>query len=193
LRTPNAPSHALQSVALFCSRADPRASTTGCCPRFDPTTVTQDEIVWKSKLFVAEHVRSLFYVPLNMTRKVKHGMALIHAAGAQPEGRPLMLGEELSPFRSNIYLEVTHYVPEANMIALSGTFLAKAFEGPFRNAPRWIAEMERLVSARGQKVLRLLFGYTTCPSCARAYGENYVVLYAQVAGAPTTPASAPPV
>jgi len=27
---------------------------------------------------------------------------------------------------------------------------------------------------------KLYFGYTTCPSCAKAYGKNYVVLFAKV-------------
>lgn len=158
-----------------------RVAFTGCCPRFQPETFQEGEVVWKDKLFVAERVRSLFHVPLNMTHKVKHATGLIFAAGAQPAGRPLFLGEEISSFRSHIYIEVTHHVPEAEMLALSGTFFAKVFEGPFRDAPKWCDEMQRLVSARGQKIQRLFYGYTTCPSCARAYGENYVVLYAQVA------------
>jgi hypothetical protein len=27
---------------------------------------------------------------------------------------------------------------------------------------------------------KLYFSYTTCPACAKAYGKNYVVLFAQV-------------
>ena len=34
--------------------------------------------------------------------------------------------------------------------------------------------------ARGKKLETLYFGYTTCPACAKAYGENYVVLFAKV-------------
>ena len=67
------------------------------------------------------------------------------------------------------------------MITLSGTFLAKVFEGPYRDAPRWMAELRHLAAARGKRVQRFLYGYTTCPRCSKAYGENYVVLYGQLA------------
>jgi hypothetical protein len=126
---------------------------------------------------------SIFHVPLNMVQRVKHASAMIAAAGAAPLERPLFLGEEISPWKSNIYLEVTHYVPEANMVRLSGTFVPKVFKGPFRDASKWMEAMQNFVSGRGQKVERILVGYTTCPKCSKAYGENYVVLYAQIASA----------
>ena len=33
---------------------------------------------------------------------------------------------------------------------------------------------------KGKVAKQLLFYYTTCPKCAKAYGKNYVVLFAQV-------------
>lgn len=154
---------------------------TGCCPRFDPAQVQEGEVQWHDRLFVTEHVTSLFHIPLNMVSKVKHGSALVHAAGAEPSARPLFLGEEISAFRSNIYLEATKPVPGAEMMELSGTFLSKVFEGPFSESRKWMEEMEKIVSQRGERIERLFFGYTTCPKCAEAYGENYVVLYAKLA------------
>jgi uncharacterized protein (UPF0212 family) len=44
--------------------------------------------------------------------------------------------------------------------------------------------MQKYVTERGQKAERILVGYTTCPKCAKVYGENYVVLYAQLATQP---------
>jgi hypothetical protein len=66
------------------------------------------------------------------------------------------------------------------MGALSGTFLTKVFEGPFVEAPSWAAQMQAYVAGRGQTIQKLYFGYTTCPKCAKAYGKNYVVLFAKV-------------
>ena len=40
--------------------------------------------------------------------------------------------------------------------------------------------MREHVQARGKELRRLLFFYTTCPKCAKAYGKNYVVLLAEV-------------
>jgi len=55
-------------------------------------------------------------------------------------------------------------------------------EGPFRNAPVWVKDMKQYVAAKNRKLERLYFGYTTCPKCAKAYGKNYVVMFAKVEG-----------
>jgi hypothetical protein len=41
--------------------------------------------------------------------------------------------------------------------------------------------LQGFVAARGRKLEKLYFSYTTCPACAKAYGKNYVVLFAKVA------------
>ena len=92
-----------------------------------------------------------------------------------------MLGEELSAWRSDLYIETTKDVPDAEMVHLSGTYLTKVFEGPFRDAPKWEHEMQRFVAGRGKHADKIYLGYTTCPACAKAYGENYVVLFARTA------------
>lgn len=154
-------------------------TSTGCCEPFDPTPWQDREVVWKDKPFVKDHVRCLFHVPLNMGRKVTKDMALIQAAGAQA-AHPLMLSDDQSPWGSDIYIEVNRAVPGATLEPLSGRFLTRVFEGPFRDAGKWAAEMQAHVAARGQEVERLYFGYTTCPRCAKVYGKNYVVLFAKL-------------
>jgi hypothetical protein len=153
---------------------------TGCCPPFDPGPWQEKEVSWKSKPFVRDHVTCLFHVPLNMGRKVVKDMALIQAAHAEPEQQPLMLSDEKSPWGADLYIEVKKAVPGATMDQLSGTFLTKVFEGPFREAGNWVAQMNAYVAAKGRAVEKLYFGYTTCPKCAKAYGKNYVVVFAKV-------------
>ena len=119
-------------------------------------------------------------MPLDLGRRVTKNQMLIEAAGAAP-AVPLMLSDEKSPWGADIYIRVTKPVPGTRMASLSGTFLTRVYEGPYRNAPKWAEDMQRFVSARGKKLLKLYFAYTTCPACARAYGKNYVVLLAQVA------------
>jgi hypothetical protein len=94
----------------------------------------------------------------------------------------MMLSDELSPWGADLYIEVKKLVPGANMAEISGTFLTKVFEGPFRDAPRWVEDMKRYVEAKKRTLERLYFGYTTCPKCAKAYGKNYVVMFAKVEG-----------
>ncbi len=71
-------------------------------------------------------------------------------------------------------------VPGARMTRLSGTFLTKVFEGPYRDAGRWVREMETFVRDRGRQMEKVYFFYATCPKCAKRFGKNQVVLVAQV-------------
>ena len=66
------------------------------------------------------------------------------------------------------------------MASISGTFLCKVFEGPYRNMRKWIEEMKAFVLSKGRSLQKLYFFYTTCPKCAKKYGRNYVVILAQV-------------
>lgn len=106
-------------------------------------------------------------------------MNLIKSAGAEADHQ-LMLTDENSLWGADIYIDVAKNVPGAEMAALSGTFLTKVFEGPYKNAGKWAKEMAEYVNSKGKKLKKLYFSYTTCPKCAKAYGQNYVVLFAQI-------------
>ena len=160
---------------------------TGCCPPFDPTAFSAGEVTWRDKPFVADHAVSLFHIPLNMGRKVLRNQRLIDAAAAAPS-QPLMLTEEKSPWGTDVYIDVTRPVPGAKMTTLSGTFLTRVYEGPYSQAGKWAEDMRRYVASKGKKAEKIFFSYTTCPRCARAYGKNYVVLFAQVPEGSATPA-----
>lgn len=152
---------------------------TGCCQPFNPEPWRDKEITWENKIFVKDHVTSFLHVPLNMGKKIIKNMALIEAAGARAP-QQLMLTDEKSLWGADIYIDVAKQVPGAQMTTLSGTFLTKVFEGPYKNAGRWAKEMAKYVEAKGRVLEKLYFSYTTCPRCAKAYGKNYVVLLAQI-------------
>jgi hypothetical protein len=105
--------------------------------------------------------------------------AEVEAAGAYPE-EPLWLTEESSPWGSDVHLAVDRDLPGAEMSKLSGTFLTKVFEGPYRNAGKWVEEMKAYVAAQGELLERIYFHYATCPDCAKKLGKNQVVLFARV-------------
>ncbi len=157
-----------------------RPRSTGCCPPFDPAPWDGKEIHWRDKLFVKEHVRALFHVPLNMGHTLTRAMARIQDAGATST-LPLMLSDDSSPWGSDLYIEVTKAVPHATMATLSGAFLTKVFEGPYRDAGKWVAAMKGHVAAQHRTLEKIYLGYTTCPACAKAYGKNYVIVLAKVA------------
>ena len=66
------------------------------------------------------------------------------------------------------------------MVRLSGNYLTRVFEGPYRDAPEWEKEMAAYVERRGKRAKKTYFFYTTCPKCAKAYGKNYVVAVTEV-------------
>ena len=152
---------------------------TGCCPPFNPEPWQDKEITWESKLFLKDHVTSFLHIPLNMNKKMIKNMQLIEKANAKPE-QGLMLSDEKSLWGSDIYIDVTKDVAGAKMTTISGTFLTKVFEGPFQNVGKWAEEMKNYVSAKGKTLKKIYFAYTTCPKCAKEYGKNYVVLFAQI-------------
>ncbi|MDH4184740.1 MAG: hypothetical protein OEV92_10990 [Nitrospinota bacterium] len=152
---------------------------TGCCEPFNPEPWQNKEIVWKDKLFVQDHVTSFFHIPLNMGRKIIKNLGLIDKAGARSPYQ-LMLTDEKSLWGADIYIDVAGDVPGAKMGKISGVFLTRVFEGPYSDAGKWAEQMTEYVRATGKQLMKLYFSYTTCPSCAKAYGKNYVVLFAQI-------------
>jgi hypothetical protein len=158
--------------------APPRIEPTGCCPPFDPAAWTQTSVSWRDKPFVTDHVHCLLHVPLDMRQRVIKNQRWIEAARARPE-HPLMLSTDTSLWGADLFIEVTRPVPGARMTTLSGTFSTKVYEGPFHHAHQWVADMRHHMLEQGQPVSKIYFGYTTCPKCAKAYGKNYVILFAQ--------------
>jgi hypothetical protein len=153
--------------------------TDECCPRFDPGPWDEREIQWRDKRFVKDRVTSFLHIPLNFGAVMKRNMSRIEAAGARADTN-VVLADENSLWGADVYIQVAIDVPGANMASISGTFLCKVFEGPYRNIRKWIAEMEEFVRSQGKDMRKMYFFYTTCPKCAKKYGKNYVAILAQV-------------
>jgi len=154
-------------------------SETGCCPRFDPAPWDEKEITLPDTLFVKDHTRAFLHIPLGFGKMMVKNMERIKAADALPD-KPLMLCDEKSLWGSDVYIAVSQEVPGAEMARMSGTFLSKVFEGPFKNAGKWVKQMKRYVKSQGKELKKMYFFYTTCPACARVYGKNYTVILASV-------------
>jgi hypothetical protein len=154
-------------------------SETGCCPRFDPDPWNEKEISFKERLFLKDHVRSILHIPLNFDKVMIKNMELIKEAGALSP-QPLLLSDENSLWGADVYISISKEIPGVQMEKISGTFLTKVFEGPYKNAGKWAKEMKEYVKSKGQELKKMYFFYTTCPKCAEFYGKNYTVVLAQV-------------
>jgi hypothetical protein len=157
-----------------------KIQSTGCCEPFDPKPWEDKTIVWKNKPFVRDHIVSFLHIPINVGQKVVKNLDLITKAHAKSPYQ-LMLFDENSLWGADMYIDVAKDVPGAQMAMISGTFLTKIFEGPFQDEGKWAMEMKKYVEKKGKTLKKLYFFYTTCPNCAKAYGQNYVVLFAQIA------------
>ena len=154
-------------------------SETGCCPRFDPQPWDGGEITFQDKLFLKDHARAFLHIPLCFGKVMVRNMERIKDSGALVH-QPLMLCDEKSLWRTDVYIAVDKEVPGAEMARISGTFLTKVFEGPYKDAGKWAKEMKHYVKSRGKEIKRMYSFYTTCPACAKVYGKNYTVLLAMV-------------
>ncbi len=149
-----------------------------CCEKFDPAPWDGKEITWQDKLFLKDRVASFLHIPLNFGQIMTKNMGLIEKA--QAKGEQLMPVDENSLWGADVYIPVSKEVPGATMVRMSGNFLTKVFEGPYKNVPKWIAEMKTYVAGQNKPLKKIYFCYTTCPGCAKKYGKNYVVLMAQI-------------
>ena len=154
-------------------------SETGCCPRFNPVPWDEKELILQNRLFIKDHVKSFLHIPMNYGAVMTRNMEKIAKAGALV-AVPFMLSDENSMWGADIYIEVSKNVPDSQMVRLSGTFLTKVFEGPYKNIRTWIKQMKDFVASKNKEMKNLYFFYTTCPKCAKFYGKNYVVLVAQL-------------
>jgi hypothetical protein len=153
---------------------------TGCCPRFHPEGWDDQDLHFKDKLFVKARTLSLFHIPINMGSVFPKALKAIEGSQAAKWDEFIALSYDSSPWRGEHYFAVTREVPGQEMVRLSGDYLTKVFEGPYKKAPEWCRTMEEIVSSKGKKLERMYFFYTTCPKCAKHYGRNYVVGVAEV-------------
>ena len=150
-----------------------------CCPEFDPAPWDDKLFEWTNKLFLKDHVCTLFYMPLNFGKVMKRLNGQVTAGGASmPDW--LCLSDHTSRWNMDVYLAVDKEVPGAGNTTLSGKFYSKVYEGPFGNTGKWCKDYEALVKSKGLNIKKWYMWYTTCPKCAKKYGKNYVVLVGQV-------------
>jgi hypothetical protein len=152
---------------------------TGCCARLDVDFWDGKRLAWDDELFVKDRIRAFLHIPLNFGSVVSRVAEAVEKAEAYPE-HPLWLSDEVSPWRSDLYTAVDREVPGVDTEKLSGTFVTRVFEGPYKNAGKWMREMEAHVRGQGMEPLKTYFFYATCPRCAKTFGVNRVVLFTKV-------------
>lgn len=156
---------------------------TGCCPRFNLVPWEHQHIHLESKRFMRAETRSALHIPLNMGSVFAESQAAIEKAGAFNAEGYTVLSRDLSPWKAEHLFAVSKDVPDHQMVTLSGDFVTKVFEGPFRGAKNWYHAMLGLAKTENRAPEEVYFFYTTCPKCAKVYGKNYVVGFVKLGAA----------
>lgn len=159
---------------------DDSVNTTGCCYRFNPDGWDGQELHLENKPFIRATTRSLMHVPLNMGRVFARVQGHIDAAKAFDPENFIVLSRDISPWQTEHLFSSSVPVREEETVTLSGDFLTKVFEGPYRDAATWFDDIREQVRSKGHEPGNVYFFYTTCPKCARVYGKNYVVGVAEM-------------
>lgn len=154
-----------------------------CCPELDVARWDEKTHLWKDKPFIRGSIPALFHMPFPpmVGRLVGKLWKMAQDAKADPPLDDfLLLAYDPTPFKSEFYMTVTKQVPGADNVRLSGTFISRVFDGPYNAVPKWYADFEKYLSDKGKKAKKYYFYFTYCPKCAKAYGHNYCVAFAQV-------------
>lgn len=154
---------------------------TDCCPLINPADWDEQTYEFDDKMFVRVRTMNFLHMPLNMGRMMRRVMRAIEKnnAGVDP-AEFVILADESSPWYSNHYIAVSDEVPGFKNTTLSGKFLTKVFDGPYKNAGQWYEKLLDFTFSRGYEPMRTFFYYTVCPRCAKKYGKNYVIGFEQV-------------
>ncbi|MDP2423557.1 MAG: hydrolase [Bacteroidales bacterium] len=154
-----------------------------CCPEFNPALWEGKTHQWENRLFVKDSIPAFLHMPIpgKIGKMMARMMNKIQEAGAEPAPEDfIILTKDCSLWRSDFYFGVTKTVPGAENTTISGTFISKVYDGPYHAIPKFMKQAKQDVEAQGHKVNDFYVFYTTCPKCAKKYGHNYMVVFAEV-------------
>lgn len=158
-----------------------RTGEITCCNLIDPLDWDQKHLTFQDKLFVHVRTRSILHMPINMNSVMQKTMQRIEEYGAAIEDENfVMLTDDTSGWYSDHYIAVAEEVPGLEHERLSGEYITKVFEGPYRDAGKWYSQLIDYVFSLGYEPLKTYFFYTACPKCAKKFGKNYVVGFEQI-------------
>ncbi|MFA6252209.1 MAG: hydrolase [Candidatus Paceibacterota bacterium] len=158
-----------------------------CCPRLNVEKWDKKIFNWSGKQFIKETIPTFFHIPFSpmIGEKLTKMMKLIENTGKIDENREeiLVLFQDPSAFKSNLYISVTGEVEGANNIRISGIFMAKVYDGGYNEVPNFIKDMNMYLEKEGKSIPKsdgYYIHYAYCPKCEKKYGKNYMILFAKI-------------
>jgi hypothetical protein len=157
--------------------------TNECCLQFDPQPWDKATHEWKDKPFITETIPQFLHMPLPWmyTRTLVRMWEKAKSLGIATDVKDfLLLAHDPSPWKSELYLAVTHETPGADVVKMTGTYISRVFDGPYSGVPKYITEMEGYLKSLEKKSKKHYFYFPTCPKCAKKFGHNYIVAVSKV-------------
>lgn len=152
---------------------------TGCCPSLNKKEWDKKTHKWKNKPFYKTSYLSLFHVPLNIGDIVTKAMNVLEKRKlVKPP--TIMLSKEDGMFSSTMLIEMARETSDLPLEKLNGEFVSMLFEGDYKDAGMWVKQMLDYVKSKGKETTQLYHWYVTCPKCAKEYGKNQTVIFAQL-------------
>lgn len=155
-----------------------------CCPKFEPNRWDEKTFNWDNKHFIKESIPTIFHIPFpkSIGKKVTKMMALAEEAVSLSDDKleNLLLFNDPTAFKSDIYLSVSERIPNAHNIELSGTFVSKVYDGVYSKIPKFMKQTDDYLRAKDMKADKYYIHYAYCPKCSKKFENNYMVLFAEL-------------
>jgi hypothetical protein len=155
-----------------------------CCPKFNPEKWDKKTHNWNNKQFIKDTIPTFFHLPFPpmINQKMTKMCKLVEDAKMVEVNKEdiLILFRDPSAFKSEIYFSVTGPVATANNVTISGDFVSRVFSGPYNSVPKFIKQIDEYLAGQGKKAKDYYIHYAYCPKCAQKYGDNYMIIFAQV-------------
>jgi len=150
-----------------------------CCPRFEPEKWDGKIFDWENKIFVKDRVFTALYMPIRFGAVMRSLDKKIEKAGAEIVDN-LCLSDHTSRWNMDLYLAVNKKIDGLENVELSGKYLCKVYEGDYKETEKWCADFEKFAASKDYHIEKWYMWYTTCPKCAKKYGENYVAIFGRI-------------
>ena len=130
---------------------NPKPKNEECCPEFNPVQWDGQIITWENKKFVKARVCTLFYMPLNFGSVITKINRKIEKSGAEIPDY-LCLSDHTSSWNMDIYMAVNKDVEGEVNTTISGQYLAKVYEGDFKETGQWMKDYTVFSKSKGLEI-----------------------------------------
>ena len=139
---------------------------------------------WEHKPLIKASVPTLFHIPSQkiLGKKITNMMKQVEDSNKMVKDNEdiLLLFAEPHPFRSDMYISVTDQVPHTKNVRISGTFMAKVFDGSYKAVPKFMKQIDTCLGDKNKKAENYYVHYAYFPKCAEEANHNYIVFFAEI-------------